>query len=65
MVDFPLYSAVTVAVVFSIVGFWSTSCWGMLEQEIGKFLAQPARLIWFNLAIALIILCCIVFLFQD
>jgi len=39
MVDFPLYSAVTVAVVFSIVGFWSTSCWGMLEQEIGKFLA--------------------------
>jgi threonine/homoserine/homoserine lactone efflux protein len=61
MVDFPLHSAVTVAVVFSIVGFWSTSCWAMLGRAIGKFLAQPARLIWFNRAMALMILCCIVF----
>ena len=65
MVDFPLHSAVTVAVVFSIVGFWSTSCWAILGQAIGKFLAQPAWLIWFNRTMALMILCCIVFLFPD
>ncbi|MDG2405651.1 MAG: hypothetical protein P8M25_12025 [Paracoccaceae bacterium] len=62
-----MFIVVTVVVIFSIVGFWSTSFWAMLGQEIGKFLAQPALpcLIWFNRAMALMILGCVVFLFQD
>ena len=51
----PLVSAVLVAAVFALVNLPSISVWAAFGTAMRGFLADPARLRWFNIAMGLLL----------
>ena len=51
----PISSVVMVALAFSLVGFPSVSSWAGFGVVLRRFLSDPARLKWFNIAMGILL----------
>jgi threonine/homoserine/homoserine lactone efflux protein len=63
--DAALQSALLIALVFVVVAATSSACWLLLGHAIGRLLKTSNNLLWFNRAMAAIILLCLVLLFIE
>lgn len=51
----PFVSVVLVGVIFAIVNLPCVSCWALFGMAMRRFLADPVRLKWFNIAMGLLL----------
>ena len=59
----PVRSALIVAVVFFVAGITSASAWALAGQTLMRWAETPGRLVWFNRAMAGLIVLTVVLLF--
>jgi threonine/homoserine/homoserine lactone efflux protein len=51
----PLLTVLIVIITFTVINLPSVSCWAGFGMALRDFLAHPARLKWFNIAMGLLL----------